>query len=86
MLYSRTCNAETVNAARRKLFAQENRTIENISPTKAALYQHILRSVIQPSKWYTCLEKSQEYKDPCEWGRKLNGGTFQLHHKLAANS
>ena len=76
MLYSRTCNAETVNAARRKLFAQENRTIENIPPTKAALYQHILRSVIQASKWYTCLEKSQEYKGPCEWGWKLNGGTF----------
>ena len=75
-LYSRTCNAETVNAARRKLFAQENRTIENIPPTNAALYQHILRSVIQASKWYTCLEKSQDYKDPCEWGWKLNGGTF----------
>ena len=76
VLYSRTCNAETVNAARRKLFAQENRTIENIPPTKASLYQHILRSVIQASKWYTCLEKSQEYKDPCEWGWKVNGATF----------
>ena len=60
VLYSRTCNAETLNAARRKLFAQENGPIENIPPTKAALYQHILRSVIQASKWYTCLEKSQE--------------------------
>ena len=43
VLYSRTCSAETVNAASRKLFAQENRTIENIPSTKAALYQHILR-------------------------------------------
>ena len=87
VLYSRTCNAETVNAARRKLFAHENRTIENIPPTKAALYQHILRSVIQASKWYTCLEKSQDYKDPCEWGWKLNGGTFYpLRTELPAAS
>ena len=87
MLYSRTCNAETVNAARRILFAQENRTIENIPPTKAALYQHILRSVIQASKWYTCLEKSHEYKDPCEWGWKLNGGTvYPLRTELPAAS
>ena len=51
VLYNRTCNTETVNAAGRKLFAQENGTIENIPPTKAALYQHISRSVIQASKW-----------------------------------
>ena len=50
------CTWNNTNAARRKLFAQVNRTIENIPPTKAALCQHILRSMIQASKWYTCLE------------------------------
>ena len=64
------------NCKCRILFAQENRIIENIPPTKSALYQHISRSVIQASKWYTCLGKAYEYKDLCKWGWKLNDGTF----------
>ena len=44
-MYSRTCNSANVNDARRILFVQGNRSIENIPPTQDALHQHIKRSV-----------------------------------------
>ena len=44
-----------VNEARKILFCRDNRSIENIPPTKQALIQHILRSAIQSSKWCQCL-------------------------------
>ena len=47
LLYSRTCNTKLVNEARRILFSQGNRQIENISPTKDALLEH-LRSPVFP--------------------------------------
>ena len=45
-LYSKICNAEEVNEARRILFSRGNKMIKNILPTKGALKQHVLRSVL----------------------------------------
>ena len=50
-LYSKTCNTKEVIKARRILFSRDNNVIENIPPTKGAPRQHVLRSVLQSSKW-----------------------------------
>ena len=47
VMYSRTCPHQTVNEARHVLFAQGNKSIENIPPTQAALAQHIKRAAYQ---------------------------------------
>ena len=47
VMYSRTCPHQTVNEARQVLFAQGNKSIENIPPTQAALAQHIKRAAYQ---------------------------------------
>ena len=44
--YSKTCNTKEVNKARRTLFSRDNKVIENIPPTRGALRQHALRSVL----------------------------------------
>ena len=49
-LYSKTCNTRNANEARKILFSRDNRTIGNIPPTREALLQHVLRSVLQSSK------------------------------------
>ena len=41
LLYDRTSDIVEVNAARKKLFTQKSRSLENIPPTRAALKQHI---------------------------------------------
>ena len=65
-LYSKTCNTTDVNEARKILFCRDNRSIENIPPTKQALIQHILRSPIQSSKWCQCLNAEHDSRDPCQ--------------------
>ncbi len=47
LLYSRTSSCETVNHARKELFACGNRQIANIPPTRSALEQHVKRAVYQ---------------------------------------
>ena len=47
VMYSRTSPAHTVNDARKQLVANNNRQIENISPTKAALFEHTKIAVYQ---------------------------------------
>ena len=47
LMYSRTCPHQTVNEARQALFAQGNKSIENIPPTQAVLAQHIKRAAYQ---------------------------------------
>ena len=46
-MYSRECSASGVNEARKELFAQCSRTMENIPPTNAALLQHVRRAAYQ---------------------------------------
>ena len=64
-----TCPHQTVNEARQVLFAQGNKTIENIPPTQAALTQHIKRAAHQAGHvWGQALEPMQELPNPAEWG------------------
>ena len=47
LLYSRTSQLLTVNAARKQLFSYGNRKLENLPPTRAAMYQHAKRASFQ---------------------------------------
>ena len=66
--YSKTCNTKEVNKARRILFSRDNKVIENIPPTRGALRQHALRSVLQSSKWRKSLRKDFDVRNACQWG------------------
>ena len=44
VLHSATLNTDDINVARRVLFTQGVRTLENLLPTSSALKQHVLRS------------------------------------------
>ena len=69
VMYSRTCPHQTVNEARQVLFAQGNKSIENIPPTQAALAQHIKRAAYQAGHaWGQALEPMQELPSPAKWG------------------
>ena len=69
LLYSQTCPLDDVNQARQALFAQGNRTIEHIPPTKAALEQHVRRAAYQASHvWDHTSETLQELPSPSNWG------------------
>ena len=49
---------------------QGYKVIENIPPTKGALRQHVLRSVLQSSKWRESLCKGFHGRDACQWSWK----------------
>ena len=58
LMYSKTCNAETVNEARQSLFTHNLKSLENIPPTKAALFQHIKRVILVTSFiWHKALNR-----------------------------
>lgn len=68
LMYDRTSESTTVNGARKQLFAQNSRTLENIPPTQAALKQHIKRTCHQANCWNQALVKDPEIPDPSDWG------------------
>ena len=47
VMYCPTLNTDEINMARRILFTQGGRSLENIPPTAGALKQHILQSSLQ---------------------------------------
>ena len=65
VVYIAACNATDINTCRRMLFAN-GASVENIPPT--ALRQHILRAVLQATKWCRCFEKQRTELDPSNWG------------------
>ena len=65
-LYLKTCNTKEVNVARRILFPRDNKVIEKIPPTKGALRQHVLKSVLQSSKWQQSLCEDFDGRDACQ--------------------
>ena len=53
--YSKTLDVDEVNEARRQLFTKVHRGLENIPPTRNALYQHVRRS------WYVAAFMYKRY-------------------------
>ena len=72
VIYNRTSSLEYVNEARRELFCQKNRTMENIPPTQDALLQHSKRVSYQAGIWTTSDQPQQEAPSPEEYGCTLN--------------
>ena len=61
-LCSKTFNTKEVNKTRWNLFSKDNKVIESIPPTKLALRQDLLRSVLQQS-----LCKDFYRPNACQW-------------------
>ena len=68
IMYSRTCSASGVNGARKELFAQGSRTMENIPPTKAALLQHVRAAYRAGYVWLQALVPVPVLPSPALWG------------------
>ena len=45
VMYNKTSHLESVDETRMELFCHRNRTMENLPPTRAALFQHSLTSL-----------------------------------------
>ncbi|KAJ8031729.1 hypothetical protein HOLleu_25019 [Holothuria leucospilota] len=73
VLYSRTSSLKKVNEASKQLFAQGNRKLENIPPTKEALRQHKKRAVFQAGHiWGQSQIANQELPLLSDWGWEKN--------------
>ena len=68
LMYDRTSEATKLNDARRQLFTQKSRTLENIPPTQVALKQHIKRTCYQANCWNQALVLDPEMPEPSDWG------------------
>jgi len=66
LLYDRTSDLGTVNNARKWLFTQKLRSLENISPTQEALKQHIKRASYQAHCWSMEVIQIPEFRNPAE--------------------
>ena len=77
LVYQRTSSAVEVNAARQTLSAQGSRTIQNIPPSQAALFQHLRPATYQGGhKWGRCLQANQNIPDPSDLGWELSDGKW----------
>ena len=77
LLYDRTSSQESVNQARKQLFAQKGRGIDGLPPTQAALIQHTKRAAYQAGHcWGQMMVAAPELPSPGDWGwkRKDTGG------------
>ena len=80
LMYSKTCTLSRVNEARKELFVQSGRSIDNIPPTQGALIQHIKRAVHQGSyKWEQALKPSPKIPKPEDWGYKSSPSGWIQH-------
>ena len=61
LLYERTSGLTRVNDARKHLFAQKSRGIENTPPAQAALVEHIKRACYQANIWNQALILTLNY-------------------------
>ena len=73
LMYSRSCSATSVDEARLQLFTHGSCTLEALTPTKAALYQHVKRAILQACFfWKQSVSSQQVIPDFAEWGWKLD--------------
>ena len=72
VLYDKTSSLESVDEARRELFCQKNRTMENIPPTQDTLLQHSKRVAYQAGIWTTSELAQQQTPTPDGHGWTLD--------------
>lgn len=68
LMHDRTSESKEVNDAKKQLFTQKSRTLENIPWTQAALKQHIKRTWYQANCWIQALVMDSVMPDPSDWG------------------
>ena len=69
LMYSKTCTLSRVNEARRELFTQSSRTVENLPQTQGALEEHLKRAIYQAGYvWSQALDPSPKLPSPENWG------------------
>ena len=68
LMYDRTSESMEVNDARKQLFSQKSRSLENIPPKQAALKQHINRTCFQANIWNQSMVLDPEMPEPSDWG------------------
>ncbi|MPC48581.1 hypothetical protein E2C01_042358 [Portunus trituberculatus] len=67
--YSKSCGQKRVNEARHKLFTSRKKKLEDLPPTQAALYQHILRALLQTCFfWRQATSVQLDTPDFQDWG------------------
>ena len=70
--YSKGCGLAKVNEARHRLFTSGKKTLENIQPSRAALFEHTKRALVQASfYWNRATLVHQEIPDFREWGWQM---------------
>ena len=80
LLYNKHLEVETVNEARRILFSQGTRTLENIPPTYGALLQHIHRAAYQAGfVWRQALNPLPTLPSPSLYGWKEVDGDWLIN-------
>ncbi len=72
LLYDRTSDLLQVNDARKQLFTQKSRSLENIPPTYAALKEHVKRASYQAYCWNQALVPNPDIPSPSDWGWEKN--------------
>ena len=77
LMYSKTCSCTTVNEARQTLFTHNLKSLDNIPPTKAALFQHTKRTVLIVSFiWHRSLKRLLSLPNFAlygwEWNKRLH--------------
>jgi len=72
LLYSHTSQILTVNTARKQLFSYGNRKLENLPPSRAALYQHVKHASFQAgySIFALIANPALPIASPGDWGWK----------------
>ena len=69
LLYNRTSNQTSLDAARMELFVKKGRGMDEIPPTKDAFHLYLRRSIFQGAFcWGRSLELQPDLPCPSEWG------------------
>ena len=77
ILYDKTSMCNTVKKACRELFCQKNLSLENLPPTRDALFQHLLRVAYQGGIWTTSTNSNCQIPSPSQWGWRLENNQWQ---------
>ncbi|CAC5421895.1 unnamed protein product [Mytilus coruscus] len=88
LLYDRTSESNSVNEARKVLFAHQGRSIESVPPTREALYQHAKRSVYHAGLiWIQCLLLQPVLPSPDLYGwKKQDNGMWNPFWTILAEA
>ena len=77
-MYDRTSDHVSINdAARKQLFTQKSRSLENLPLTQAAPVQHIKRASYQENCWDRALHLDPSLPSPIDWVWQTDNAGWQ---------